>query len=283
MLRNWRTLLFFALIAVFAIWIQWWASLGFPLDHEICSEPKGSDDCGSYNVILYSAWAFGKTVDRWSALITAIATGAIGYFTLTLKRSTDRLWAESREQRTESSKAAERQFKIAEQSIKLAQDEFVSGHRPRIILREAIIGTVLEGEPISIFYHLANVGETTGRIIRSSVRVEVIPRSNQRLLLHASVENQYDLGEIVLSAGTATLLKFEGETPKWDNNRFQEKSYMTTSGNVLYRDATVHFLGQFIYVDQLGIWRRTAFRRELIPERQRFYRIEGEPDLDYSD
>jgi hypothetical protein len=29
--------------------------------------------------------------------------------------------------------------------------------------------------------------------------------------------------------------------------------------------------------------RRTAFRRELHPERQRFYRIPGEPDLDYSD
>jgi hypothetical protein len=237
----------------------------------------------SGNIVFGPALRFSKFLDHYSALITAIATAAIGYFTFTLKKSTDNLWNESKKQRTEARLAADRQFETTQQSIKLAREEFISSHRPRIILREAIIGSVLEGQPISVHYHLANVGETTGRIIRSSIKVEVVPRGAERLLLHGSVETQYDLGDIVLGPGTAILLKVEGDTPKWDANRFQEKSYSSISGNILYRDATVHFFGQFIYVDQLGIWRRTAFRRQLIPERQRFYRIPDEPDLDYSD
>jgi hypothetical protein len=92
MLTNWRTLLLWALVAVFALWIQYWASSGFILEHQICGETKNLEDCGSYNVILYSAWRLAKALDHWTALIAAIATVAIGIFTYTLKRSTDKLW-----------------------------------------------------------------------------------------------------------------------------------------------------------------------------------------------
>jgi hypothetical protein len=92
MLTNWRTLLLWALVAVFALWIQYWASSGFILEHQICGETKNPEDCGSYNVILYSAWRLAKALDHWTALIAAIATVAIGIFTYTLKRSTDKLW-----------------------------------------------------------------------------------------------------------------------------------------------------------------------------------------------
>jgi len=38
-----------------------------------------------------------------------------------------------------------------------------------------------------------------------------------------------------------------------------------------------------LYVDEIGTQRRTAFLRILKPERQRFYPVSDEPDLDYSD
>jgi hypothetical protein len=88
MLKDYRVLILFSLVIVIAIWIHWWASSGFILSHEICSDPKATDDCEVYDVLFYSAWAFGKTVDRWSALITAIATGVIGFFTFTLYKAT---------------------------------------------------------------------------------------------------------------------------------------------------------------------------------------------------
>jgi hypothetical protein len=223
-------------------------------------------------------------ISALAAIVIACFTGTLWNATKGLEKSTQKLWETAENQRLEAAESAERQFKITQDSIKLARDEFNSTHRPRIILREAITGSLMEGGPISVHFHLANVGETTGRIIRSSVKVQIVPRDVPLLLLHGSVENQYDLGEIVLGPGQAILLKFAGETPQWDNNRFSQKSYQSTNGVVLYRDATIHFFGQFIYIDQLlGIWRRTAFRRQLIPERQRFYRIPDEPDLDYSD
>lgn len=86
MLKDWRIVVFLALALAFAVWIQWWASSGFILEHQICSEPNNQNDCASYNVLFYSAWLLGKAIDRWSALITAVATGAIGYFTWTIWR-----------------------------------------------------------------------------------------------------------------------------------------------------------------------------------------------------
>jgi hypothetical protein len=217
--------------------------------------------------------------------IVALFTVILAISTILLWGATRNLWIEARQQRSDSKIFADQQFKITQESIKLARDEFISTHRPKIILREAIIGSVLEGEPISVQYHLANIGETTGRIIRSMVRTEVVTRQ-QRLLLHGSVENQNELGEIVLGPGEAILLKFDRDTPKWNVTQFQEKSMKvaTAPGGVLvYRDAKIHFSGQLIYVDDAGTPRRTAFRRELIPERQRFYRIPDEPDQDYGD
>ena len=56
------------------------------------------------------------------------------------------------------------------------------------------------------------------------IKTEIVPRQG-RLLLHGSVENQYDLGEITLEPGSAILLKFDTDTPKWNAHQFQEKSY----------------------------------------------------------
>jgi hypothetical protein len=195
--------------------------------------------------------------------------------------STRKLWQAGERQREDARIAANRQFEINQQSIKLAREEFVSSHRPRIILREAIIGSLLEGEPISIHFHVANIGETKGTIIRSSVSLEIV--SVDRLMLHPSVEVKDDLGTIELGPGGAVLLKFQGETPKWEAEKFKIKSFQTTAGVIERRDFKIHFSGQLVYLDENGVPRRTAFRRELIPERQRFYRIQNEPDLDYSD
>jgi len=92
MQKYWRIGLFWGLVAVAAIWIRWWGSWNFPLEHQICGDTNAPNDCDSYNVILFSAWRLAKALDHWTALIAAIATVAIGLFTYTLKRSTDKLW-----------------------------------------------------------------------------------------------------------------------------------------------------------------------------------------------
>jgi hypothetical protein len=255
----------------------------------IGTSTDGLDDRGAdklSNTSENKGWLADFLDVKLTDLLIAIFTGVLAWKTAGLFTETERLREAADKQAADflrSVQAAEKAALAAETSAETAKTEFVSTHRPRIILREAISGTFLDGQPIAVIFQLANIGDTAGTVVKSYVRVDIVPRGPIPLL-HASVEQHNDLGEIVLGPGQAILLKFQGDTPKWDTNRFQEKSYMSTSGTIPYRDATIHFSGQLIYKDHgPGIWRRTAFRRQLIPERQRFYRIPDEPDLEYSD
>jgi hypothetical protein len=97
MLNNWRHLLFWGGCAFFAGWILWWASSGYPLEGPICPSQNAKDDCASYNIIFYSAWQIARFADHWSTLVAATATVAIACFTLTLQRSTEKMWGATKE------------------------------------------------------------------------------------------------------------------------------------------------------------------------------------------
>lgn len=77
MLKDRRILIFWALIAAFAIWILWWGSSGFILEHKICGNGPEQNDCSVYDVFSYSAWRLARAANDWSALIAALATIAI--------------------------------------------------------------------------------------------------------------------------------------------------------------------------------------------------------------
>ena len=110
MLKDWRKLLFWGGCAFFAGWILWWASSGYPLEGPICPNESAKYDCTSYNVIFYSAWQVAQFATHWSVLITAFATIAMGYFTFTLKESTDKLWIADEKQFTHVKKQASQAF-----------------------------------------------------------------------------------------------------------------------------------------------------------------------------
>jgi hypothetical protein len=167
-------------------------------------------------------------------------------------------------------------------------------------LREAIIGSVLEGDRIGITMNFANIGETAGVIVRSMVDVEVIEMGTDRLYLHGSVEAFNEVGPTPLGPGMERLVPYEHLhkrpnsdklTPIWNAEKFAVKTFVTRDGATGQKIAKTRYtfvidlVGQIVYVDGSDppIPRRTAFRRRLKPERQRFYRIEDEPDLDYAD
>jgi hypothetical protein len=80
-----------ALLLIYGVWINWWASSGFPLEGQICEIPHPPENCGSHNVFFYSAYRLASISNQWSALIAAAATIAIAWFTLTLNQSTEKL------------------------------------------------------------------------------------------------------------------------------------------------------------------------------------------------
>jgi len=94
--RRRHILLLGLLIVVFAAWIQWWASSGFPLEGRICDGAEPQNNCDSYNVVLYSAWRLAKILEQWGVLISALATLAIAGLAWSLWQSSEKSWLAAR-------------------------------------------------------------------------------------------------------------------------------------------------------------------------------------------
>jgi hypothetical protein len=81
--RHWKILTTAGLVAyVLALWA--FALAGFPTHAEVCEITAVGKHCASYNILFATALKAAKAVDHWSALITAIATGVIAWFTTTI-------------------------------------------------------------------------------------------------------------------------------------------------------------------------------------------------------
>lgn len=73
-------------LLLFAAWLS--GSHG-----EICEQAKsGAEQCTVYNLAFFVLIEIGRFLNDTAVAVTAIATAVIGYFTYTLKRSTDKLW-----------------------------------------------------------------------------------------------------------------------------------------------------------------------------------------------
>ena len=206
-----------------------------------------------------------------------------------------------------AARAAQRSADNAVFQTKLIRAEYTSTHRPRVILREAIVEALVPGSSVMVIMVLANIGETPASIIYSQVGVEAVEEGDQRLLTNTladnpdeeepllrrrSVETSNDIGQFTIEAGgQRTISLGTGNTTLiWDPDVFGERFQPVFAGEamvikVVSPISSVHLFGQFGYTDEAGVVRRTAFRRYLRSSRQRFYRLPNnyEPDLDYTD
>ena len=97
--KSWRFLLWLGVAAIgAAIWLAWWATLGFP--SPICPQGGAEDHCLSYDqiqawttLISDSAWNVAEFANDWAALIAAIFAAVLAIFAFRLWRSTDKLWS----------------------------------------------------------------------------------------------------------------------------------------------------------------------------------------------
>ena len=104
-----------AVVAVVCVWLfWWWAAVGYPTQEQICDPPPADYDCSSYSIVVYLILAALDKLNFYGAVITAIATAIIAWFTYTLRA------------------AALKSADLTQQSIDLARDDFSATHRPWI-------------------------------------------------------------------------------------------------------------------------------------------------------
>ena len=80
---------------------------------QICEYNQATEheECTTYSLVPFLLIQVGKTLNNYGVAITALATVAIGFFTLTLKLSTDKLWEAGEKQRKLYEVTAERQLR----------------------------------------------------------------------------------------------------------------------------------------------------------------------------
>jgi acetolactate synthase regulatory subunit len=101
-----------------------------PAHYEICKEGAkiGEEACTSYNLVPFLIIQISKVLDALSVAITALATIAIAWFTLSLRRSTDKLWDAGERQLALLADTSAAQSRDMEASIFAAQKAADAAH-----------------------------------------------------------------------------------------------------------------------------------------------------------
>jgi hypothetical protein len=147
-----------AFTAIFLVFV-WWGSSGFPTKYQVCEIINNAEHCGSYNILFGLAWQGVLILDRYGALITALATIAIASFTFTLWRATDRLWKAGERQIELIGKNADAALisaKVSERTFKLSHSASLAFRPGRIPLNQ-----IRAAQQISADLHCNNIGRGT--------------------------------------------------------------------------------------------------------------------------
>ncbi len=94
-----------------------------PAHYEVCKEgAKASEEsCPFYRLVPFLVIEVGKILDALSVAITALATIAIAWFTLSLRRSTDKLWDAGERQLALLAETSAAQSRDMQSSIAVAE------------------------------------------------------------------------------------------------------------------------------------------------------------------
>jgi hypothetical protein len=160
--------------------------------------------------------------------------------------------------------------------LRLARAEYISSYRPRIVLRDA----VLIGD--TIHYTLVNLGGTPATIIESRIFAEMVEEGTRlRPLWPAS---HFDLAKLGFIGGESIDLQYPLPNEVGFAIRHPEVMRIGIENRPGFFGKT-YFVGALIYEDDLGMKRRSIFRRCWDPASLTFVRLtpEQERDHEYAD
>lgn len=235
----WRKI---GLVLVAIIFVLFVASFGTVAVYQICGpdEYTHAKECAQYNLgssILL--WIVG-IIDGHNGLVTAVATVFVAGFTWTL-------WRTSAEQ-----------SRLTRASINLGTREFISTHRPKIIVRAFEMGDkeLPVDTSILVLFVAQNIGESTAHIQQIRSRVLIHDARYQiptNLTLRPTiVDGQMIAYDIPLKGGEKELFSVDdGTAPR--NNESME---------VYGETKNLYCIGVILYSDDNGTERETGFCRK---------------------
>lgn len=256
-----RTLIALAVVAVLFLIVGGEVSLLTPLHANICKENPHTnhEDCASYNLVLVVLWHIFELLNYYGVGITAVATAFIGWFTATLWRAT-----------TE-------QAGLTRESIKLARDEFLASHRPKIIIHTVENHYVRAADEEDLWLGArvicVNKGKSAATI--TEIRCEITRRKGGTPETGIAIEflDEIPIPDDPLPSGLDYQFSVESVMSHRHEHRRQmlEESYK----------GDVYCIGRIIYLDSAERRRMTGFCRRYDANSGRWVRVEGK-QYDYN-
>ncbi len=249
-----------------------------PLHREICEKAKdtGLENCASYNFVSYALWKAAGFLDSINTVITAVSTFAVAIFTFTLWWSTRGM------------------LRATNEIIRLARQEFLSTHRPKLRVRNVVINdpqsadgrkhSLLQpGHVVTGQFYLVNVGESRADILDGHCMVFW---NLHGLPMSRPYEGAFDN----LQAASRTLLSGESTPVLFRSDRPMGAEGPQIGTNTINAQS-LFVMGWITYCDRNNDVRRTSFCRKFLKfgppgttgsPAGRFYIVE-DPDYEHEE
>jgi hypothetical protein len=202
-----------------------------------------------------------------SAIISAIATGVVAWFTIKLTSATAGLRDIANQQQRDTREA----LKLTRDSLGLARDEFNATHRPELIVREVLWGPRNE----EIRYTLVNKGRNSGTIIESAFELR---SSESGQALRTEGHNEIVEAHRTVAPGQIHYITYTIGAEE----ESLTAGYMTAASQRSGYLSECCFRGTILYGDATGVRRRYAFTRRCEGRSQTFLPT-GKPEDEWND
>jgi hypothetical protein len=222
-------------------------------DSQICREGEYTHhkQCSALDPALVFLWQIFKLLDDWGAAVAALAGIAVAVFTWTLWQSTEKLWAEAREQRRDARRgtyAALVAARAARASVTHAKESAAAELRAYLTVDEGKLFNVGTDEPWYAVVKIRNGGSTPAKKVRISCSIEGDDFPIQKEML--PIPEGEGEGWGILGPGAEYTLR-----PSMKEPVGSAKTIAMMSGN-----AIVWVAGRVLYEDIFGEPRWMTFR-----------------------
>jgi hypothetical protein len=183
-------------IAIGAMFVLSVLALAFSQSFQRCIDANAYDYNGHalqkdfWHIIGMWVWCGSGALNDYAAVLTALATFAIAWFTLTLYEAT------------------KLQARITGDALKLAQDEFNATYRPKLRIRR--IGNVVmqPGKAATARIMVANIGTSEAKIF--AIGVNMYPRKTETVT-NVDADPKF-FGPEIIPAGKQAIIDVTGGT-----------------------------------------------------------------------